>query len=562
MLGTRLRARHLGRYKELVSLFLRYGRSDLVSKLEAVDEAGAESAAASRERADPEALARDLERLGPTYVKLGQLLSTRSDLIPDRYVEALSRLQDDVEPIPFSEVERVIETELGVRLHKLFPHFEEKPKASASLGQMHRARLRDGTDVAVKVQRPGVRERVIDDLSVIWEAADFLDQRTEIGRRYEFGRTVEEFRGNLSRELDYREEAKNLLILGENLAGFERIVVPKPHPDYSTTRVLTMDFIKGRKITSLSPLALQEVDGPALADEIFRAYLKQIVVDGFFHADPHPGNVLLTPDGKIALLDLGMVSRIPPDLQDDLLSMMLAIVDGRSDNVTELVVKIGTKREDYELEPIRRQIGELVLRHKDATLGEIDAGRVILEITRVSSGHGLRLPPEMTMLGKALLNLDQAVWTLDPDYDPNDTIREESANLMQRRIGHGFTEGNVFSGMLEVKRFAEALPMRVGKILDVVGDNKLRLEVDAFDEKRFIEGMQKIANRIALGILLGSMVVGAALMMRVETRFRLFEYPGLAIVFFLAAAAGAIALMVDILFSDERGPSKRAKRQL
>src|SRR5687767_2171719 len=197
MLGTSLRARHLGRYRELVKLFLRYGRSDLLSKLDSDDEAAEASAAASRERADPEALARDLERMGPTYVKLGQLLSTRSDLIPQRYVDALSRLQDDVTPISFEEVEAVIESELGTRLRKLFPEFTREPKASASLGQLHRARLRDGREVAVKVQRPGIRERVIDDLSVIYEAAEFLDGHTDIGRRYEFGRFVEEFRANL-----------------------------------------------------------------------------------------------------------------------------------------------------------------------------------------------------------------------------------------------------------------------------------------------------------------------------------------------------------------------------
>lgn len=570
MLGIPLKAKHLGRYRELLRLFYKYARSEWMGGgleeplvWEEIERTERGARVEPREPAalrpppgeapdEPSQLADDLERLGPTFVKMGQLLSTRSDLLPPAYTEALSRLQDDVEPFPYEEVEALVESELGVRLQKVFPEFEPRPLAAASLGQTHRARLRDGREVAVKVQRPGIRQRFMEDLAAISEVAAFLDQRTEMGRRYEFQGTVDELRRNLFRELDYIGEARNLRRLAVNLEGFDRIVVPLPHEDYSSSRVLTMDLVRGRNIITLSPLGLTEVDGPRLADQLFRAYLKQILVDGFFHADPHPGNVLLTDDRRVALIDLGMTASLAPHLQEDLLELLLAVVDGRSEAAADIAIKIGRVREGFNEDSFRAQVSRLVLSHKGATIQQIDTGRVILEISRVSRGAGLRLPNEMTMLGKALLNLDEAVWVFDPKYDPNAAIRREAAGLVQARMRSSFTQGNVFTGIIELKKFAEKLPDRLGRILDVVGDNRLEVKVKAFDEKLLIEGLQKIANRIAVGVILGSLIIGAALMMRVETSWRLFGYPGLAIVLFLAAAGGGVALVVDVLYSDEK----------
>ena len=203
---------------------------------------------------------------------------------------------------------------------------------------MHVARLRDGRPVAVKVQRPNIREQMVEALE---EIAEFLDKRTEFGKRYELRRMLEELRKSLMRELDYRQEAQNLIVFREHLKTFDRLIVPAPIADYSTSRILTMEYVPGKKITEMSPLARMEFDGPALAEELFRAYLNQILVEGFFHADPHPGNVFITPDYRIALLDLGMVGRLTPRLQEDLLQMLLAISEGRGDEAAEIAIKIG-----------------------------------------------------------------------------------------------------------------------------------------------------------------------------------------------------------------------------
>ncbi len=297
-----LKPERIKRYKDVVALLIKYGRSDLVQQAN-LDIAPSERERALAPTAEPKAeeLAADLEKLGPTFIKLGQLLSTRGDLLPEPYLEALARLQDNVEPFSPAEVEQIVESELGGRISKLFAEFERDRTAAASLAQVHRARMRDGRAVVVKVQRPGVREIIVEDLEALEEIAEFIDAHTEIGKRYEFSNMLEDLRASLLRELDFKREANNLTRLRTSLREFEHIVIPEPIDDFTTSRVLTMEYIPGKKITALSPLRLMELDGPALSEEIFRAYLKQILVEGFFHADPHPGNVFVTDDNRLAL---------------------------------------------------------------------------------------------------------------------------------------------------------------------------------------------------------------------------------------------------------------------
>src|SRR5215471_16207229 len=270
----------------------------------------------SAETPKAEELTDDLERLGATFIKLGQLLSTRGDLLPEPYLVALERLQDKIAPFPFVEAEQIVTSELGARLSKLFLDFATEPSAAASLAQVHRATMRDGRTVVVKVQRPGVREVIVEDLEALERVAEFIDAHTEVGKRYEFTNMLADLRNSLLHELDFQREAANLRRIGSNLREFEQLVLPEPIEDYSTARVLTMEYIPGRKITDISPLRLMELDTRGLAEEIFRAYLKQMLVDGFFHADPHPGNVFITDDDRIALLDLGMVALLSDKFQE------------------------------------------------------------------------------------------------------------------------------------------------------------------------------------------------------------------------------------------------------
>ena len=538
---------HWKRYKDIAWLLAKHGRSDLVRDLK-LEDGGAPPLPS--EKADADELARDLEKLGPTFIKLGQVLSSRGDLLPPAYVAALARLQDQVEPFSFAEVEPIVQSELGVRISKAFSEFESTPIAAASLGQVHRARLRDGREVAVKVQRPGIRERVLEDLEAFSGIAELLDRHSTAAGKWELVRTVERFRKSLLEELDYRREASNLETIGRSMREFPHIFVPAPIPDYTTARVLTMEFVRGQKITSLSKLELLEIDTAALGDELFRAYLTQILIDGFFHADPHPGNVFLTEDGRLALLDLGMVGRISPTLQEHLLKLLLDVSEGRGDRAAGRAAEIGERLENFDAVELERRVSELVSMYRHATLGQMQIGRVLLDVSRAAGDTGLRLPAELTLLGKTLLQLDEVGRTLNPEFDPNASIRENVASLLRRRMLQSASPGNLATSLLEAKEFAEKLPGRVNKVLDGLANNQLSFRVRAIDEAAFIEGLQKIANRIATGLVLAALIVGAALLMQVPTTFRILGYPGLAMLFFLAAGAGGVGLIASIVKTD------------
>jgi predicted unusual protein kinase regulating ubiquinone biosynthesis (AarF/ABC1/UbiB family) len=542
-----LQPRHVGRYRDIARLLIRYGRSDLVRDLDVEGLGDVDLDAPGG--ADAEQLAADLEALGPTFVKLGQLLSTRVDLLPKPYTDALSRLQDDVAPISFEEVERVVTEELGVDLRHGFTSFDEEPIAAASLAQVHHAVLRSGRDVAVKVQRPGIRTQITDDLSALAELARFADAHTSFGRRFGLSDLLEQFRKALLAELDYTREATNLVTLGRIVSPWTRLVVPRPVPDYSTSRVLTMDFLPGRKVTEITPLARTDLDGGPLVDDLFSAYLQQILGEGFFHADPHPGNVLLTPDGRLALLDVGMVARLTGSAQDQCVKLLLAVSDGNGEAAADAFVGLGTRREEFDAERFRTLTSDLVLRSVD--LGsDLQAGSVVLEMTRIAGECGLRPAPEMALVGKALLNLDQVAQSLDPAFAPAEAIRRNTAAILQTRMRT--STGGMLGAVMEARDFTTQLPGRLNKVMDAVAGGQVHLKVDAIDEPQLLAVLQRLANRLASGLVLASLVVGAALMMQVPTRSRILGYPSIAMVCFALAALGGVALLLSVLMADRR----------
>lgn len=540
---------HLKRYRDVLMLFHKYGHGDLVKKAPVIDDP-LPHARTKPVPLEAKELAADIEKLGPTFIKLAQLLSTRADMVPQPYMDALTRLQDHVEPFPYDQVQAIVAVETGARLSKAFLEFDEAPLAAASLGQVHRAVLRNGQHVVVKVQRPDARETVAGDLEAMAEIAQLLDAHTAFGSRYHLTEIVEELRKSLLRELDYRLEATNLRLMREQLASFEKILIPAPIDDYSSGRVLTMEHVTGQKITKFSPIVRLEMDGDALAEELFKAYLHQILVLGVFHADPHPGNVFLTEDRKIALLDLGMVGRLGPAMQDLLLKLLISISEGNSDQAADIAERIGEPEEDYDSIKFKRDIADLVSQQRTANLADLQVGRVLMEVLRIAGVCQLRVPPEFTMLGKTLLNLDLVGRTLSPSFDPNESVRRNAARILHERTLKSFSSGNLFGLMLEAKEFLEKLPSRLNRFMDLVTANKLKVKVESFNESLLVTTLEKIANRITLGLILAALIVGASLLMRVETDFRVFGYPGLAIIFFLLATAGALALAWRIVRSD------------
>lgn len=566
-----LRPNYVRRYRDIVRLIWRYGHRDLVGDPEFsvlasraqldesdVDESdrdpadsddGASSAAEATSR--PDQLARDLEELGPTFVKLGQLLSTRPDLLSEPYRVALQRLQDHVEPFAYDDVEATIQEELGIRISKAFATFDEAPIASASLGQVHRATLRDGRQVAVKVQRPRIENEVRDDLGALQEIAGFCEDHFEIARRFRVSETVRSLSSSLLDELDYQREASNLRRIRRTLEPVERLHVPQAIPDYCSQRVLTMEYIDGTSVTDMSPLVLGEIDGADLADQLFRAYLRQILVDGFFHADPHPGNLLLTRDHDIALLDLGMVGFVTDSERKAILRLLLAIAELDGEAAADVAIEASALREDADTESFRRDFAEKVLRHQGEALQRLQIGPLILELSSLAAQNGILVPSGFNLLAKTLLNLDQIGAALAPDFDPHDAVRRHAAEISSHQMAEATSWRSLLSNAIEAKDLIAKLPRQAGTILERVAQNDIRIRVDAIDEPRLLAGLQQVANRVTSGLVLAALIVGAALLMNIDTPgFRLFGYPGFAIVLFSAAAFFGFALLLSIWRSE------------
>lgn len=500
----------------------------------------------------PEELVEDLKEMGPTYIKLGQLLSTRPDMLPQAYLEALANLQDDVASVSYEEVEQLFREEIGDRISKAFKSFEKEPMASASIGQVHQATLHSGQKVAVKIQRPGIRKRFVEDLDVLMSLSEKAEKHSKTARKLSLHNIIEELRYILLQELDYQKEAQNLKVLKENLKEFQHLYVPGIIPSYCSQRVLTMEFVEGHKATSLSPFQLEDIPKEKLVDDFIKGYLKQIIVDGFAHADPHPGNIHLTKDHKLALMDLGMVARFDHLMQDTILKLMIGLGNNDGDKVTEVLLSI-SKYEEKKVDTaaFRRKVVRQIQENEYSQAKDLKTGRAILDINKIAFQLDINLPVELTILGKILLNMDQIIAFLSPKHQLQESVKEYIEHLMKKRMLKDLKSGSILQTLLESKELTENLPTRINKLSENLANNTFKIVVDAIDERRFILALQKVANRITTGLVVAALILGAALLMRIPTSWTILGYPGFAILLFILAASIGLYLVYQILFKDE-----------
>lgn len=509
-----------------------------------------------------EAFTRDLEALGPTFVKIGQMLSTRPDLVPPDYLAALARLQDDVAPAPVEEIVALLEQELGAPIGKLFARFDPVPIGTASFAQVHRAALPSGREVAVKVQRPDLPAQVDADLAALERLVRSLGLVSRAGERYGVNDWLDEFRATVRAELDYRQEADNLETFHDRLADYAHIHVPRPAWDYTRRRVLVMDYIEGIQVTHVPPVLRTEVDLTPLARDLGKAYLDQVFVHGLIHADPHPGNVKLTPEHHLALLDLGMVGYVPPRLRDQLLKLVVATIDGRGEQAAETFIHMGTRLEDFDEARFSRETARLVARFSTASTWTESEGGFLLQLVALGGQCGLKPPAELTLLGKTLLNLEAVILALDPEASLRDVLRRHMHGMLRERTLGTLDAGRLVTEVLEVQELVREAPQRLSVLLRTLADNRFRVHLAGLEESFLIESMQKIANRITAGVIAAAMVVGAALIMDIPTRHTLLGYPALALVMFLVAVVLGVALVLSSLLGDRRARPRAEKDPL
>jgi predicted unusual protein kinase regulating ubiquinone biosynthesis (AarF/ABC1/UbiB family) len=453
-------------------------------------------------------LASALEELGPCFIKLGQVLSTRPDVMPANYIEALSRLQSTVTPVPAEKVTAIIESELGAPISELFASFDCEPLATASMAQVHRAIMPDGTEVAVKVQRPGVRQRIEIDIEILHEIANFASKYTPYGKRYGFLQIVRELERSLNQELDFRLEADNTRLIGKQIAEFQLLTTPSVFAEYTTRRVLTLSFVHGRHLADVSREELDALDSRSIAKELLSAYLKQMVIDGVFHCDPHPGNILLTDDGRLALMDFGMVGRFDSGQKDNIILLLLAFSERLGERVADTYLDMIEIPKDVDRRAFTQDVSALVSRYHDMSGGRMAIGTALLDLTRLAQANNTPVPTAMTLLGKAMLNLDGTIRVLSPQLDPVQLIRDYMLKVMEKRIAGQLSPGRIFAWVIDMKRLVENSPRRTDMILDKLSNDQLtlRLEVDHLDEA--VKGMNRAANRLSLSIIVAALIIG------------------------------------------------------
>ena len=596
-----LSPKQLPRLVSTVRLFTNYGLRDFANRqgLLALDDVSLDdqTAVEGDVKAKAKAFRERLVELGPAYIKLGQVLSTRPDLLPKPYIDELEHLQDDVPQMAFEDVERTIEQELGARISKLFESFEPEPLGSASLGQVHAAVLRDGRSVVVKIQRPNLREQLAEDIEYFRELATFLTGHTSAGSRVDLVGVVQQVERALVDELDYRTEARNAAQFRKALATFPHILIPRVIDAYTTHKVLTTERIKGVKIGEIPPISRIEYEFAELADEFSHAYLQQITDSGHFHADPHPGNVFVvlpgrenprTPaeavaddrrervrpgatalvqsenearasavvaaprdDPKLALIDFGMTAHLTASMRDHVVRLLMAMAENNGDAAAETLVEMGEAPEEFDRRGYVRDVSALIAKHANQTVEETPAGVVLYEMITIAYRSGLKLPAELTLLAKALFNLDAVTRALDPNFNPTQSIREYTAEIANKKARREFSPGRLFQIAAETSDLVRALPHRLDVITQKLISNDFAVRVEAPQLGSLLLGLEKVANRIFTGLVLGGLLVASGLLMAYQR--------SLAMIGFLIAGILGLWMVFAILVQDRRSRKRKGK---
>ncbi|MEW5762749.1 MAG: AarF/ABC1/UbiB kinase family protein [Bacillota bacterium] len=536
------------RYREIARLLARYGFdyfADQLAPLGTVLPRPLKRRPRPRRRSAPARLVMLLQDLGPTFIKLGQLLSTRADLLPEEYVRELEKLQDAVPPFPFAEARRQVERELGRPLEDVFADFRRECLAAASIAQVHRARLVTGEEVVVKVQRPGVEELVAVDLDILLDVARLADRYTPWGRVYSFTEMAEEFRQTMAEETDFRAEGRNADTLRRHARDDHGVYIPRVYWEYTTRRVLTMEYVGGTKLTDLAALETLGLDRAAVARRLAGSIVRQMLVDGVFHADPHPGNLAVLPDGRLAFFDFGIIGRLPQDLKEQLGLMVLGMVRKDSNLIMRSLQRMGVVPPHVDAAALRRDIERLEQKYYDVPLAQVDMAESFEDLLRIAYKHRIRLPSEVTMLVKSLVTTDGVVEQLDPEVSIAVIARPLVKRLAARNVSLAHLRRHLEETLPEYAYLLGRLPTLAGDLLEQAARGELRVRQENPGLRELAARLGALVNRLSLGLICAALFVTAGLLARHPVK--LFGFLPLAETSFVAASLLAGWLVVMLL---------------
>ena len=525
--GWRRRYAEIARFRQIGEVLLKNGLGFLVERLELsrfIPPWRRRAAAADGRVASlsvPERVRRTLEELGPTYIKLGQLLSTRPDFLPPDYIAQLSLLLDAAPPVPAKQVREVLEAELGQAVESAFAEFDWEPIAAASIGQVHRAVLPNGQRVVVKVQRPGVAEMVEADLDLLLRQLRFVEARSAGLREYRLSDLAESLAHALREELDYTIEGRNADRLRQNLADDSRAWVPRVDWEHTTRRVITMEDVGGIKLTELDRLRTEGYDLSTIARQVVELYLRQVFLDGIFHGDPHPANILVCGQ-RIALVDFGMVGHLSEPTKATLRSLLWALVAQDVDEMVHTIERMGAALGRLDAQALSRDLERLLWRYWGLALEEVPLGEFLNEVFAAAFRHRLRMPGELAVLARTVLLLEGLAHSLDPGFNLVETARPFVARMVRERYSPSYISRRGMRGLRQLERLAEEVPPRLGSISAQLDEGRLTLGFDLRRLDHVLRRLDKVTNRLAFSIVVAALIVGSALVMASGTAaFRL-----------------------------------------
>ncbi|MGE6377544.1 ABC1 kinase family protein [Peribacillus muralis] len=503
MFGKRLK--HAHRYQEIINAFLKNGFGYFIYRLGL-----SESKAASNLQPDEnlnlrsigERLQTILQSLGPTFIKLGQIASTRRDFVPEEIVRELEKLQDQVTPFPFDKVRKIVEAELGDSLENLFLEFQQKPLATASIGQVHAARLPSQEVVAIKVQRPDILPTVETDLEILDDLARLMEARISWARRYQIRKMIDEFAKSLRAELDYNAEGRNGERIAKQFIHDQGLKIPRIHWEYSTKRILTMDFIQGIKINHYKQLDEEGYDRRIIAERLANSMLQQILIDGFYHGDPHPGNIIILPGNVVTLMDFGMVGRLEDEMKYQFASLVINLKRGSTNGLIKTLSDMGLLTDETDMASLRGDIDELRNKYYDIPLSQISLGGAVNDLFTVANWHHIQIPPEFTMLGKALLTMEAIVEELDPHFSIMKAAEPFGERLFKERYNPKNIARNTWSQFIESAEAIAELPKDIREVTGIIKKGKLRLDIHIPELQVFLHKLDQISNRLSFSIIL------------------------------------------------------------
>lgn len=460
-----------------------------------------------------------LEELGPTFVKLGQIASTRSDLIPQDIIKELEKLQDQVGQIPYTEIQEIIEKELGEPIHAIFKDFNQEPLAAASIGQVHHAVLQSGEEVAVKVQRPNIEKKIHTDLEILMNFATLAETRLEWANQYKITEIIEEFKASILAELDYTLEGRNAHKIAMNFKNDkEGVKVPDVYWNFTTERVLTMEFVKGIKLDENVQLIQEGYQPKVIAEKLIHNLFEQILLDGFFHADPHPGNVMVLPEHQLLFMDFGMVGRLTPLMKEHLTDMIIALARQNTHAIVKAIYRMGVVPDEVNDDMMRGDIEELRDKYYDVPFSQVSLGEAVNDLFGVASKHQIRIPADLSLVGKALITLEGTVERLDPDISIVKIAQPFGKRLIKEKYRPKKIAEEVYEQADDYKDIILDLPEHVNAVYKLIRKGKVPLEISVSRVDMILKKLDRISNRLSFSIVLLSfsiimvgLIIGSAI---------------------------------------------------